>query len=103
MGIAWPSFNTHRQIISYTFQKLPEVAVIPGPKFVFAHIIAPHPPFVFDKSGNPITPDYTYSLNAPTDRNIFEFRDGYLDQLTILTMRYSLQLMASLQILITHR
>ena len=39
---------------------------------------------MFDKSGNPITPDYTYSLNAPTDRNIFEFRDGYLDQLTYI-------------------
>ncbi len=29
---------------------------MPGPKLVVAHIIAPHPPFVFDRHGRPLTP-----------------------------------------------
>lgn len=34
----------------FQFEKLPEAAKLPGPKFVFAHIIAPHIPYVFGKS-----------------------------------------------------
>jgi hypothetical protein len=36
-----------RARILYQFGKLPEVAKLSGPKFVFAHIIAPHEPYVF--------------------------------------------------------
>jgi hypothetical protein len=36
-----------RARILYQFGKLPEVAKLYGPKFVFAHIIAPHEPYVF--------------------------------------------------------
>jgi len=25
---------------------------LPGPKFVFAHIVSPHPPYIFDAQGN---------------------------------------------------
>lgn len=34
----------------YQFRKLRELPNQPGPKFVFAHIIAPHEPYVFDKN-----------------------------------------------------
>lgn len=34
-----------------------DLADIQGPKFVFIHIIAPHEPNVFDKTGSPIPPD----------------------------------------------
>jgi len=36
-----------RARILYQFDKLPQVAKLTGPKFVFAHIIAPHEPYVF--------------------------------------------------------
>ncbi|OGG13295.1 hypothetical protein A3D77_05545 [Candidatus Gottesmanbacteria bacterium RIFCSPHIGHO2_02_FULL_39_11] len=39
-----------RSIILYQFKTFPEVAKKPGPKFVFAHIIAPHGPYVFNKN-----------------------------------------------------
>ena len=83
LGIAYPSYDTHRQIISYAFSKLPEVAVIPGPKFVFAHIIAPHPPYVFSRSGDPVNPDYPYTLNDPPKNSggILASRNNYIDQL----------------------
>ena len=74
LGIADLSYDTHRQLILHKFERLPEVAKIEGPKFVFAHIIAPHPPYVFDSEGNPLDPPYPYTLSveAPT---------GYFDQL----------------------
>ena len=65
---------------------LPEVAAIPGPKFVFDHIVAPHPPFVFDRTGNPVDPDYPYSFIDPYKQrgDISESRNGYLDQLMFI-------------------
>jgi len=81
-GIAWPSYDTHRLIILNAFQKLPEVATLPGPKFVFAHIVAPHPPFVFDRNGNPINPANPYSLSVTqSDMTVPKYRAAFLDQL----------------------
>jgi hypothetical protein len=34
-----------------------DLAKIPGPKFVFIHLIIPHLPFGFDENGNPVAPD----------------------------------------------
>jgi hypothetical protein len=41
-----------RDRILYQFNELPQVAKLPGPKFVFAHILTPHEPYIFDKSCN---------------------------------------------------
>lgn len=38
------------QRLQFQFSSVEEVAHLPGPKFVFYHIIAPHPPYVFDKN-----------------------------------------------------
>jgi hypothetical protein len=40
-----------RERILFPFGKIPEVAIQPNPLFVLAHIVAPHPPFVFDEKG----------------------------------------------------
>jgi len=34
------------------FNRLPKIAKIVDKKFVFAHIISPHPPYLFDRDGN---------------------------------------------------
>lgn len=44
------SSQDKRSIILYQFETLPDVAKLPGPKFVFVHIIAPHAPYVFGKN-----------------------------------------------------
>ncbi len=43
-----------RQRILYAFEKIPEMARDDRPFFLFAHIVAPHPPFVFDRSGGDV-------------------------------------------------
>jgi hypothetical protein len=43
----------------YEFSALREAATRPGPKFVFAHFLLPHPPYVFDADGSEPTADET--------------------------------------------
>lgn len=50
-----PQNNLHRRMALYQFDNFKEIPNIKGPKFVFAHILLPHDPFVFDKNCNPIS------------------------------------------------
>lgn len=47
-------YATHRKQILWQFEHIPDTFTIPGPKFVFIHILAPHQPLVFDAVGNPL-------------------------------------------------
>jgi hypothetical protein len=46
--------RTNYKRVLYTLEKLKydEVPAMQGPKFIYAHIIAPHPPFVFSANGD---------------------------------------------------
>lgn len=44
-------WQIYRERILYTLDRLDDVPTIQGPKFVFAHILAPHPPYVFEADG----------------------------------------------------
>ena len=77
-----PTAESHRDIIRYNFKTLSELPNIPGPKFVFAHIISPHPPFVFDQDGNPVDTSDAFTFQ---DANEFpgaqnEYPQRYADQ-----------------------
>jgi len=60
----------HRELILYTFDKLREIPLeIPSPKFIYAHIVSPHFPIVFDQTGEPVSiptdvPDEIYNSAA---------------------------------------
>ena len=54
----WPGnrsavFDRYRGQILFIFDGLRDVALRESPKFVFAHIESPHPPFVFGPNGEP--------------------------------------------------
>jgi hypothetical protein len=64
-------FSTHIKLTQFTLKALPGTASLAGPKFVYAHFLLPHRPFVFDaqgnirtdthyfdKDGNPVNDDY---------------------------------------------
>ena len=76
------SYEGHRERVLFTFEELKSIPRMPGPKVVFAHIISPHPPFVFDAQGNPIEPSHSYSINDGDDYrgDWEEYRQGYAGQ-----------------------
>jgi hypothetical protein len=76
------SYEAHRGRVLYAFEKLAEIPQSPGPKFVYAHILTPHPPFVFDAQGNPVQPRRSYSIADGNDyRGSWEeYRKGYAAQ-----------------------
>ena len=76
------SYEAHRARVHFSFEKLADLPGVSGPKFVFAHIISPHPPFVFDADGNPVQPRRGYSIGDGDDyRGSWEeYRKGYAAQ-----------------------
>jgi len=82
-------YATHREFILAGLDTLSTVPHIPGPKFVFAHIIAPHPPFVLDENGNPLHPNYPYVTGdgASFVSNKDFYKQGYIGQVEYLNGR----------------
>ncbi len=54
-GFLKPDFDNpnrvHRDLILYDLDQLAGLPSLPGPKFVFAHLVIPHPPYVFGPDG----------------------------------------------------
>src|SRR5215211_1693890 len=77
-----PTAHSHRAVIRYNFQILTEVSKIPGPKFVFAHIISPHPPFVFDRGGKAIGMKYPFTFQDANEfpGSLKEYSERYVEQ-----------------------
>jgi hypothetical protein len=46
----------YRKKVLYIFEQLEALPDLKGPKFVYAHIVCPHWPFVFDRDGGPVDP-----------------------------------------------
>jgi hypothetical protein len=45
--------DEHRERVLYAFDELERLGSEPGPKFVYAHIVSPHAPYVFSANGEP--------------------------------------------------
>jgi hypothetical protein len=86
LGVNFSGYEAHRERILYTFENLAELPISKKPKFVFAHVIAPHPPFVFDRYGNPIQPDRPYFLGDADgyQGDTEEYLNQYADELMFI-------------------
>ena len=62
------------------FASLAGIAPEPGPKFVLAHFILPHHPYLFDRHGN-VLRDATIVNQFDYQSKLWEQRDRYLEQL----------------------
>lgn len=56
----------HGGRVLFSFEKLGQIPNMDGDYFVFAHIIAPHPPFVFGKNGEFISHTTAFKLGDTT-------------------------------------
>lgn len=81
----------HRGRVLFEFEKLAQIPKMDGNYFVFAHIISPHPPFVFGRNGELISHTTAYTLgdtaeNAAGTRHgtRAEYIQGYTDQMTYI-------------------
>ena len=80
----------HRRLVSFSLDNLGNVTTGNGPFFVFCHIVAPHPPFLFDEKGQPVEPDSPFSFDDASDFHRMlgslqkEYRDGYIKQLRFI-------------------
>lgn len=75
----------------FLLDKLPAVAQMTEPTFTFAHIVCPHPPFVFGENGEDVSPyDKMYRLTDGDQFRLFygtreEYIEGYRKQATYIT------------------
>jgi hypothetical protein len=81
------SVTIHRQTVLAQFDNLSFSTRIPGPKFIFAHILSPHAPFVFGPDGEARVSEGSLNLFEDANLSIEEREMLYLDQLTYVNSR----------------
>ncbi len=95
LGI-YDEYGLHRERILFALDQLGDEPELEAPRFVFAHIVAPHPPFVFGRNGEPIAPDYRFALHDGTHvisrRRLTrdEYVQGYREQLIFINSKIQL-------------
>lgn len=76
--------DEHRERILFVFDQLERVADLPSPKFVFVHVISPHPPFVFGPTGERVS---FGRFETDADLEEKELLAAYADQVSYLNVR----------------
>lgn len=84
-----PNSESHRRIIQFNFSTLADLPKLPGPKFVFAHIISPHPPFVFDQNGRALDSSHSFTFQDANEYpgSLEEYRRRYTDQVQFVNQQ----------------
>lgn len=76
--ITGESEDDKRARVNYQFETLEQVSKLPGPKFVFIHIVSPHGPYVFGKNCEEI--HFWQTVNESEEKN-------YSNQLNCLNQK----------------
>jgi len=78
----------YRDRTNFILRTLPNIAAESGPKFIFAHIIPPHPPFDFAADGS--LPDWSgmrnqdYLSDGAPEYGAEDYAAGYIDQVAYI-------------------
>jgi hypothetical protein len=63
--------------VRWKFDLLGDLGRQQGPKFVFAHLVVPHPPYVFERDCSPKPRTLLFATDSTTDRQV---RAEYVEQ-----------------------
>ncbi len=86
-------YERHRRQIEYIFDRIPDFSEWDAPTFVYAHILAPHPPFVFTANGEPKNPHAYFSISdgdsyrKKFDQSCVDYRQDYIEQLQYINTK----------------
>jgi len=79
-----PELNRPREVarerVRFAFDELERLGAEPGPKYVYAHIVSPHDPYVFNAAGEPVDPPVDTADVAAKQR-------AYADQARFVSQR----------------
>ena len=88
------AFSRYRMHTMFTLDKLGKLALeYKGPKFIFAHLGQPHPPFVFGPNGEPVQLESRFNdhdgnwLIRPGRLTVEQYHKHYIDQLIFLNKK----------------
>ena len=73
-----PFLRYHIDLQYFTLEKLTEIPAIPGPKFVYAHIMIPHGPYVFGPNGEIVADPNYIGDDSASAADSAEARQGYV-------------------------
>jgi hypothetical protein len=77
--------RNYRDRFNLIFNSMDDLVAMHGPVFAHIHVIAPHPPFVFDARGNPTHPAGFWNEKRIYPASLYE--KGYLNQLQYLNTK----------------
>lgn len=73
--------------VLYVFDTLADIPAIKEPKFVFAYLCCPHPPFIFDRNGNLAKPSTILFQTKDPEKHALQIHQAYLEQLIFITKK----------------
>jgi len=87
------SYKSYRRQILNAFRVLEESPLQDGPFFLFAHLMSPHPPFVFGPNGEAVEPNYLFSkvdadrLHGTSEAAVRDYIVRYREQVAFLNKK----------------
>jgi hypothetical protein len=77
----------HLEVNEFTFAKLTEAIDVPGPKFVYAHFIASHTPFVYEPDCEPLTDPNYWEIGSVKPATQELLKQGYVYSIQCVNKR----------------
>ncbi|HOW91706.1 MAG TPA: hypothetical protein PK883_05250 [Anaerolineaceae bacterium] len=74
-----PDDLMHHDFLFFTKERLPNLEDIPGPHFVYAHLMIPHQPFMFDRNGALVDSAFFRNWNYYEGQYIYTMK--YIEEL----------------------
>ncbi|MCI0862281.1 MAG: hypothetical protein J4N82_10145 [Chloroflexi bacterium] len=85
-------YKKHRNRVLFTISSLSDFAEREGEFFVFAHVISPHPPFVFGENGEEVSNTRPFSFQDDGCCTRDQYIQGYGDQAAFISSLVKLEI-----------